>query len=66
MGTPAGRVFTTEELAARYGVEPLTLTDWRYHRRGPRWFKAGKRVFYREEAVLAWEREQEAQQAQSA
>lgn len=60
------RVFSTEQLAERYGVTELTLTDWRYHRRGPRWFKAGKRVFYREEAVLAWEKEQEALQQESA
>ena len=55
------RVFSTDELAERYpGITKDTLTTWRYHGRGPRFFRAGKRVFYREADVLAWEAEQEA------
>jgi hypothetical protein len=55
------RVFSTAELAERYaGISTLTLTDWRYRGNGPRYFRAGKRVFYREADVLAWEAEQEA------
>ena len=55
------RVFSTDELADRYaGIGTLTLTDWRYKGKGPRYFRAGKRVFYREADVLAWEAEQEA------
>ena len=48
------RVFSTAELAERYpGITKDTLTTWRYHGRGPRFFRAGKRVFYREGDVLA-------------
>ena len=55
------RVFSTDELAERYpGISKLTLTNWRYKGTGPRFFRAGKRVFYREADVLAWEAEQEA------
>lgn len=50
------RVLTPDELAARYGVSPLTLADWRYKSTGPRYFQAGKRVFYRESEVEAWEK----------
>lgn len=57
-------VFTTDELAARYGITKLTLTDWRYKGKGPAWFKEGKRVYYREEAVETWEKEKEREQAE--
>lgn len=55
-------VFTAEQLAERYNVTVATITDWRYKRRGPKWFKGGKRVYYRQSAVEAWEKEREAAQ----
>jgi hypothetical protein len=50
-------VFTPEQLAERYpGITVKTLADWRYKGAGPGFFRAGKRVFYREADVLAWEK----------
>jgi len=54
-------VFTPAQLAERYGVSELTLTEWRYKGKGPRWFKAGKNVRYRKSAVDEWEAGQEAE-----
>jgi hypothetical protein len=49
-------ILSPDELAARYkNLTTATLTDWRYKGKGPAFFRAGKRVFYREADVLAWE-----------
>jgi predicted DNA-binding transcriptional regulator AlpA len=56
-------ILTEEELAARYGVRPETARDWRKKRTGPKWFKAGQKVLYRESAVEAWERSREEKQS---
>ena len=51
------RLLTPDQLAERYeGISVLTLQDWRYKGKGPRYFKAGKRVYYRESEVEAWEK----------
>lgn len=57
-------IMSAEDVAARYGVTEKTLTDWRYKGTGPAFFRAGKRVFYREADVLAWEARQAEAQAQ--
>lgn len=49
-----------DEVAALIRVEPMTLYTWRHREVGPRSFKVGRRVVYRESAVLAWLAEQEA------
>lgn len=54
------RHLTTEELAARLGVRPRTVEDWRLDGTGPppmRLGKGGPRspVRYREKDVEAWE-----------
>lgn len=45
------------QVAARYGITPETLANWRRMGRGPRWVQIGdtKRVMYRLEDVLQWE-----------
>lgn len=54
------RVFTPAQMAERYpGIPVETFRSWRYKGTGPAFFYAGKRVFYREAAVLEWEAEQE-------
>ena len=58
---------TPEQLSERLpGITVNTLKFWRHKGEGPRWFKAGKRVFYRESDVAAWESEQVEKQALSA
>lgn len=52
-------VLTEAEVAERYHVKPETVRDWRKHRTGPPWFKAGARVLYREGALSEWERQRE-------
>jgi hypothetical protein len=59
-------VLTTEQLAERYHTTPAAVRDWRYKGTGPRFFRSGKRVFYRVASVLMWEKEQEDKQAASA
>ena len=51
-------VFTEAELAVRYGKKPETVRDWRKHRKGPDFFKAGDTVLYRASDVAKWEDEQ--------
>jgi hypothetical protein len=51
-------IFSPAQLAERYsGITVLTLADWRYKKKGPKFFRAGKRVFYRKADVEAWEAE---------
>jgi len=58
------RNLTPEQLAERYpGITPNTLKFWRHKGTGPRWFRAGKYVFYRESDIAAWEAEQVRQAA---
>ncbi len=45
----AERLFTTPEAAAKLGVAPATLVDWRFRRRGPKYTKVGRLIRYREQ-----------------
>lgn len=51
-----------EDLAKRWKVTPLTLAQWRWTGRGPRFFKAGRNTFYRVPDIEAYE-EQRAQRS---
>jgi hypothetical protein len=52
------RVLTPGELAKRYpGTTEKTIAEWRYKKTGPKFFRAGKRVYYRLPDVMAWEAE---------
>jgi hypothetical protein len=52
------RVLSAEDLAKRYGHKSThTVRGWRLKRTGPKFFTAGKRVYYREADVEAWEAE---------
>lgn len=53
-------VFTTEKLAERYSRTPGAVRLWRYRGKGPPYFRQGKRVYYREAAVIKWEKSEEA------
>jgi hypothetical protein len=56
-------VYTPAEVAERYHTTELTLAQWRYKKKGPAFFRSGKRVLYREAALVAYEKAQEAPQA---
>lgn len=56
-------VLTEAQVAERYHVKPETARDWRKHRSGPPWFKVGAQVFYREAAVVEWEKNREQKSA---
>lgn len=48
-------LMTTEEVAEYFRTVPATVRYWRHIGKGPRSFKAGRRVLYRKGDVLAWE-----------
>lgn len=48
-------VFTPEDLAKRYDTTAAALATLRHKGKGPRFFKMGRRVYYRLEDVLAHE-----------
>jgi predicted DNA-binding transcriptional regulator AlpA len=50
----AGRLLTTEDLAAHLGKPPRTLDQWRYQGRGPTYIKVGGSVRYAFADVEAW------------
>lgn len=52
-------MLTTEELAARWKLQPNTLVIWRMQCAGPKYVKVGARVLYRLEDVEAFERANE-------
>ena len=49
-------VLTEAEVAERYQVAASTVKHWRYRRRGPLWFRAGRHVRYRLTDLRAWEK----------
>ena len=54
-----GKLLTTEELAARWSVDPGTIENWRTEKKGPIFIKlgsgSGSPVRYRLHDVVAWE-----------
>lgn len=57
------RHLSPADLAAREGVPLATIYDWNSKGTGPKYFKAGRHVRYRLEAVEAWEAKQEREAA---
>ena len=50
-----GRRTVTPQMAAKiYGLDVGTLANDRCRKRGPRYFRCGRRVFYRVEDLEAW------------
>lgn len=47
---------STSELAARWGMAPGTLVNWRMKGRGPKFLKVGWSVRYVMKEVEKWER----------
>jgi Helix-turn-helix domain len=58
-GGAVDRLYTEDELADHLKLPVKTLAYWRQRGKGPKWFRAGRHVRYRESAVVAWETEQE-------
>lgn len=50
------KYMTTQEVAALFRTSPETVRWWRYVGRGPANFKAGRRVLYARDDVMAFER----------
>ncbi len=48
------RLLTTNEVAGYFRTVPGTVRYWRHVGKGPRSFKVGRRVLYRESDVKAW------------
>jgi DNA-binding transcriptional MerR regulator len=48
------RLLTTREVAEIIRLAPETLRYWRWKGIGPKSFRLGSRVVYREKDVLAW------------
>lgn len=52
MNTP----FTIEDLESRYpGTNRQTWAQHRYRGTGPKFIKVGRKIYYRQEDVMAWE-----------
>lgn len=45
---------TAKEVADRLGVPLPTVHGWRLRGTGPRYYRIGGRIFYREDDVDAW------------
>lgn len=48
-------LLTDEDLARRWKVELVTICQWRWNGKGPRFFKMGRQAFYRPEDVRSFE-----------
>lgn len=55
-----GELLTLPEVSGRLRVPEATLRYWRGRGTGPRSFRVGRRVMYRQETVDRWLAEQEA------
>ena len=51
---PRTLTITPDEAAARLGIAPSTLAQWRYLGSGPAFLKLGGLVRYREADLAAW------------
>lgn len=49
-------ILTPGQLAERYDTSAANLASLRHFGKGPKWFKLGRRVYYRLEDVLEYER----------
>ncbi len=47
-------LLTLEEVAAQLRTPPATLRYWRHSGTGPKSFRLGRRVMYREADVATW------------
>lgn len=52
--TEIRRTVTPQMAAEWYGLDVGTLANDRYHKRGPKYFRCGRRVFYLVEDLEAW------------
>lgn len=48
------KLYSPDELAARFGVPIKTVYAWNHKGTGPRFLKIGRHVRYRPEDVEAW------------
>lgn len=53
-----GKILNPDELGERWEMSRQALAQQRYMGKGPKFFRTGRKVFYREEDVLAWEESQ--------
>lgn len=58
------QLLTSKELARRWSLSATTLKQWRWHGRGPKHTKVGKRVLYLLKDVVQFE-EQNVRQSTS-
>lgn len=49
------KLLTQEELAKRWGMNPGSLAIWRIKGKGPKFVKIGRKIFYTEEEIEAFE-----------
>ena len=47
-------MITTQEAAAMFSIPSGTLANMRSQKRGPKYFKFGKRCLYKPEDILKW------------
>lgn len=56
-------LLTPEQVAARYGITPASLANWRLAGKGPAYIRLGSgpraRVMYRVDDVIQWEKQNE-------
>lgn len=56
-------LLTPEQVAARYGMTPASLANWRLAGKGPKFIRLGSgprpRVMYRVDDVIEWEKQNE-------
>ncbi|PYV07437.1 MAG: DNA-binding protein [Acidobacteria bacterium] len=47
-------LLSPEELAAMVELKPTTLADWRSARKGPRYLRVGRKIWYPKAFVDVW------------
>jgi hypothetical protein len=52
--TDPAELLSAEEAAVQLHQRPSTLASWRATKRGPRYFKLGRAVFYHPKDITAW------------
>lgn len=50
----SNNMMSAKDVAKKLGIPVATVNGWRHLKTGPRYYRIGGRIFYREDDVDAW------------
>lgn len=53
-GDPTKKALTAKQVSERYGIGAAVLANLRWQKRGPAYFRVGRKIIYRPEDIELW------------